>query len=926
MKPKVIIAAFVLMVCFSVLAFSQSRDTGAITGKVTDEEGNALPGVTVTLTSPNLMGVRSVVTDVSGLYRFPALPPGSYQVKAELQGFATVVRENIRLTTTTTLSVELTLRASSLEERVTVIAQAPTVDVKSTETASVTLTNEILRNIPNTNFTADLVNMAPGVNNDAAFGASDGTGISYQMDGVGVGDPEGGTAWVFVDSNIIEEAKIMGIGLPAEYGNFTGVIFNLVTKSGGNEFTGHMEFLFQGKKGDSPAGLWQSDNNGAYLEDFPDMTSPLSKLLDVNFHLGGPIKKDKLWFFAGLQYYRTQDYETGFPEAIDYKQPRGFIKLTSQISPSLSINASVEHDTYTGEYRDGSSINAPEATVNQTSPETVPNFSLTYVLSPKTFFDVKASMFSGYYYLEPRMGRDVNSHYYINDNPALPPGSGNKFYDNATYYYLADRGRYQANASLTHYAEDFIKGNHDFKFGAEIEHSKVRTRYGYTGTNHTYYVDLWDEYYGYAGNYLAYQNEGYDIDSKYTRLEAFAQDSWQVTDRLNVSLGARMTQNWGSVRDRGNVYSTFRIAPRLGFTFDLLGDKSTVLKAHYGQFTEGMFSYFFDRMNTSYSDEVTYLWDPVEGVWNEDFRESHGVWSVADGIKHPYMSQFTIGVERELFKDTSLSLTYINRKWNNMVSAYNTLAVYEPRTVTIDELGKDYTVYELVSGNAYNWVIDNIQKGDPGVTGDPYRKYWGFEVLFNKRFSNRWQMLASYVYSKAYGTIDNTQGSDVGYGVWSTSQSQSQPGDPNYWINADGNSFNDPTHMIKIQASYLLPFDINFNAYFHANTGYAWTTRYRTQYFNQGNITFFAEPRGSHHYPMRKYLDLRLEKIFTLAGKYRLGLIFDVFNVFNTNTVTSWGTRIGYDWYPGDWPSTDGHELYSIVLPRQARVGIRLIF
>ncbi len=96
--------------------------------------------------------------------------------------------------------------------------------------------------------------MAPGVNNDAAYGASDGTGISYQMDGVGVGDPEGGTAWVFVDSNIIEEAKVMGIGLPAEYGNFTGVIFNLVTKSGGNEFSGHMEFLFQGKKGRQPGG------------------------------------------------------------------------------------------------------------------------------------------------------------------------------------------------------------------------------------------------------------------------------------------------------------------------------------------------------------------------------------------------------------------------------------------------------------------------------------------------------------------------------------------------------------------------------------------------------------------------------------------------------------------------------------------------
>ena len=107
------------------LAFSQSRETGAIEGKITDEEGSPLPGVTVTVTSPSLMGVRSAITDAQGKYRFPSLPPWVYTVKAELQGFTTVVQENVRVSTTVRLTVDLVMRPTSLEEEVTVIAKHP---------------------------------------------------------------------------------------------------------------------------------------------------------------------------------------------------------------------------------------------------------------------------------------------------------------------------------------------------------------------------------------------------------------------------------------------------------------------------------------------------------------------------------------------------------------------------------------------------------------------------------------------------------------------------------------------------------------------------------------------------------------------------------------------------------------------------------
>jgi len=919
------------------VALSQSRETGAIRGVVTDEQGAPLPGANVTLMGEKLMRVRTFVTDAQGEFRFPALPPGEYQVKAELQGFGTVVQEKIRVNTTVTLTLEIRLKPGAISEEVTVIANSPTVDVKSTETASVTLTSEILRNIPYNQFTADIVHMAPGVTvDDVAYGAQSGTGIAYSMDGVNVADPEGGTAWVFLDHNIIEEAKVMGIGLPAEYGNFTGVIFNLITKSGGNQFSGHFEVDFQGTKRPDgtavwPGWFWGTANNQDYLEDFADVTPPGLQFVDASAHLGGPIKKDKLWFYAGLQWKQRWRYETGFPETLGYKEPHSFFKLTAQPSGKTNMSASIEVDTYLRTNRDGDIFHAAEATVTQTSPEVVGNFSLTHIFSPKTFFDVKAAAFWGYYYLEPEMGRDVASHFFYNDNPYLPEGSpeasGNKYHYNDNYYYLADRSRIQANASLTHYAEDFIAGDHDFKFGVEVEHSWSRSQYGYTGLNHSYYYDYWGG--GYDGNYLRYEYVGYDFNVKYTRAEAFAQDSWQISKRLNINAGLRFSQFWGTAKDvPGTVFNTNRIAPRIGITFDLLGDKTTVLKGHYGQFTEGMFAGYHMRLSPQWSDYIKYIWNGED--W-EEFGRIEQNWSMDPKIKHPYMDQFTVSLERQLFKNTSLSVSYIWRDWKNIIGVLDNLAAYEEEDFYVAPLDREFSVWNLTSGNDHEFLITNVKEGSNDyVLGKPYRRYRGLEILFNKRFSDGWQLLASYVYSKTTGTIDNSWGDDIGFNT----RDSLILGDPNYWINADGNATFDPTHMIKVQGTYVLPFGINFNAYFRAITGNAWAQRYRSSSsaFDQGRVTFFTEQRGLHHYPMEKTLDIRLEKTFTLANKYKLGIILDVLNVFNDATIQNWGTRVGYDWFLSgtpDYPDYDqaaGHDLYSLPMPRQARVGIRLIF
>jgi hypothetical protein len=948
------------------VAFSQSRETGAITGKAVDEQGSPLPGVNLTLSSEKLMGTRTTVSDATGGFRFPALPSGTYSVKAELAGFGTVVQENVRVTTTATLSLTLTLKPATVEEQVTVIAKSPTVDVKSTETASVTLGNELLRNTPNSQFSSDIVLLAPGVDsNYVAYGAGGERGISYQMDGVGVGDPDGGTAWVFLDYNIIEEAKVMGLGLPAEYGNFTGVIFNIVTKSGGNAFSGHFETIYQ----DHKQGFWGTSNNGAYRTDWPMVTAPVQSLWDINGHLGGPFIKDKLWFFAGAQWYNSKDYPTGFPYAQNYKQPRFFFKLSSQFWAKTNISAAVEYDNYNGTYRDAggdypASPFSPEATTEQIDPEIVLNFNLTHIFSSKTFFDLKAAYFNGYYNLEPMSGdRTISGHNVMEndqyvydpnwtgpaslDDPAhLAPGYR---YLNVYRYAEHPRSRFQANASMTTYAEDFIKGSHDFKFGVEFENSHVRNLYSYTGANHWYYYDVWREgydydgtwYYGYYGNYSANQYVGYNSRTRLTRLEGFAQDSWQLSKRLNLSLGVRLSQAWGSIPGvSGTPYNEFRIAPRLGFTFDLLGDKTTILKGHYGEFTDGVYAGMLDRLNPGWSDKITWYWDPADAYWYEGAREAHGTYVIDPELKHPYMRQYTLGIERELFKDASFSVTYINRTYHNFQGAWNALAAYEPvemaypvwDPVSQSMVDRTYMLYNQTAGlNEAEWhltdakVITDRLNELYDLDLKPYRKYWGLEFLFNKRFSNKWQLLASYIYSQATGTMDNDDAyRDIGWNSFS---------DPNYWVNADGHVTNDATHQIKVQGTYILPMGISFTAYFKGMTGQAWAQRRRSYRgdFDQGRVTFNVEPAGSNYYDMATSLDLRLEKTFVLAAKYRLGLIFDVFNVLNDNAIEEWGNTIEYNWTAdpnaeGYTPSTLGHKLYTMVLPRRARLGLRLIF
>jgi outer membrane receptor protein involved in Fe transport len=881
LKVLCVFAFAALFLCSMV--FAQSKENGAIEGKVTSEN-QPLPGVRVTLSSPNLIGgPQTVVTTDSGKFRFVALPSGAYSLEAKLQGFNTSRKEGIRLSVGTTVTVDFALEVSALEETVTVRSVSPLVDVKDSQTAVTTLTKEELQNIPNTQFVSNIVNMAPGVNNDSAFGASD-NGVQYQIDGVDVSDPELHTAYVFLDYGVVEESKIMGIGAPAEYDGFSGIVFNVVTKSGGNNFSGMFDSWTQLKK-------WNSSNTTD-----PALTPPNRAYYNVHFDLGGPIIKDKLWFFAGAQFYRSEVTVTGFPYPTAYNQPRFFLKLTWQADQKNRLNISLEQDWYQGKYRQASKYTAPEATRKQDSPEFYYNLSLLHVFSDQTFFEAKAAGFLSKYILIPMMGYDIPGHY---DYTTL------MYTVNRSTYYHAFRNRISFNTSVNHHAEEFIKGSHDFKFGLDGEINPTRTEYGFPGKI---------RYYDRNGQpYRAVQYDGYSTKAKNYRVSAFLMDSWALTDKIKINPGIRFNLYRGNLAAVGTVFKPqIGIAPRIGITYDIFGDHSTALKIHYGKYYDNIITTLYTALAPK-PDWIALGYNSATGTWYERYRD---VWlnnyTIDENIRMPYMHQFTVGLEREVVPDLSVGVNYIYRTNKDFIDRVNLTGEFEAMQYTDEFSGKTITVYNQLNPGENQWIITNPKKGlYPIVAFEPSRKYSGVEFVINKRFSNRWQFSAAYVYGKATGNNDNSYGASNNSSLASSSLFT----DPNYQINAEGHLAFDPTHMLKIQGSVILPFDINLGVFFSYISGDTWTPQILVP-LDQADIDVNAEPLGSRRLSAIADVTLRVEKIFRFGKNMKLGALVDIFNVFNRGTVTWVTTEYGPEF----------GQTYSIMAPRALRAGLRFFF
>jgi hypothetical protein len=926
----------VLLLALFALPASAQMLVGSVTGKVTDEQGGALPGVTVTLVGKT--GSKTTTSEANGTYRFQALDPGTYSVQADLAGFSPRKQENVVITVGKQANIDFALKVGARTENVEVLGEAPVVDVASSATTN-QLSQDLLFNMPirQGNTATNLLNFAPGINSQSAYGGDASSANGLLIDGVDTRDPSGGTAWTFYNFNVVEEVSIIGIGAPAEYGAFTGAIVNTITKSGGNRFAGLFDAIW------TKSSLASKNLTSSITSKNPSLGDP-AKILnqtDVTSQLSGPIIKDKLFFFASAQRYHLRQDPTGPRTVRDEVSPRLNFKLTYQPSANDTLTGHLQYDSYNIIGRNG--VTALQATDDLTNQEDAPEYvwltQWRHLFGPKTFTEVKYTGWWGFYDLNPKV---LASNHSDGETGLLSVSQG--------WFYYGDRGRHQVNASVSHFADKW--GKHDLKFGVEVERSKTRDRYGYL--NNTYYYD-------YGGHpYYAY-SYGYDISGRNRRESAYAQDSWHIGDRLTLNPGVRLDHVAGGAPGQDSVYTNTNIAPRLGFAFDLTGDHKTVLKGNYSRYYDGVFNDIYKVATPGYQPRIT--WDmsgcPAYGPNGPtasyrcplNLRNETGVTdpphaTIDPNIKHPRVDEVSLGLERAIGRDVRLAVTGIWRDNKNFIGNVLPQARWTPVTITSASApgfsARPLTFYKWANRSASQGTLlvtnpDGFQyldsNGNVLGTVDANRNYKGLMLVLSKGYSHRWRGQVSYVLSRTEGTISN--GSEATFGPSRFYETPTLS-----LVNADGRAANDRPRELKAMLGIQVPvIEVAFNAYFRSISGATYTafqqlsssqTSFSSYYGSTAGRRPFLEPRGARRLPTENILDLRLEKIFALgASKNRIAVYADITNALNKTLVTDVLRRVPSTTVATGPTSTTPVEFdapAAVIAPRQAILGARWSF
>jgi hypothetical protein len=866
---------FFCMVAFVWLAprVEAQTQTGTVEGKVVDQQGAVLPGVNLTLVGPR--GSQSTVTDTAGLFRFVGVTPGTYALKADLTGFQTEEQPEVIVSLGKTVTAEFSLKVSGVSETVEVTA-ASTVDVKSSATHT-NISQDMLTLTPIYSSTSTgLLNYAPGINNSSAYGAQASYGNALLMDGVDTRDPEGGSAWTFFNQNLIEEIQVGGLGAPAEYGGFTGAIINTVTKSGGNAYSGLFSMRYTNDS------LASSNLSDKLLTANPSLGQAVitKKLTDYTVQVGGPISRDKAFFFASVQRYSSHTDPVGLVANATDISPRLNVKVTLQPSSSNTIVLGTQYDSYNVTGRVGywpSAQATDKQTVEEDAPEWVWNAQWRKVMGTNTFLEAKFTGYTGYYNLDPV---DPSPYTYDADLDQYCCGGGGGLY-------YADRNRNQLQASLTRYADAF--GRHSLKFGAEIERSHVRSQY---------------QPYGPAGFYtLAYSgvpyyrvSYGYDVQGDNRRTSLYAQDQW-TAGRLTVNLGLRLDHVRGySPVLKQTVYEPHAAwGPRVGVAYDLTGKGTTVIRGFYGRYFEGTGSAFYTQATPGIQD-LTYT--PLDSLGNvigpPEVQIPAIVYGISDDIRHPKTDEVNVAWENQLGRSLRFTATGIWRKSSDFINNVINGAQWQPVTLSNALKNTTFTGYRWANSSTTNddFFIRNPEGYDyvgtnGGVIGtaDPHRNYKALMLLLNSSMKRRFGFQVSYVLAKAEGNVDNTGFAAYLQGtVWNSPNTA--------LINSFGELTNSRRHEFKADVTYQVPkVDVFVGALYFGYSGRPYTPF--TQYTNgQLNLPtsarrqIFLEPRGTETNDFYNDVDLRAEKAFRIEG-HRFGIYADITNLFNTATVTT---------------------------------------
>jgi outer membrane receptor protein involved in Fe transport len=889
--------------------------TGGIRGFLRDETGAVLPGVTVEAESPARIGGAAVdTTDSQGMYRFENLPVGIYTVTFTMTGFTTVKREGIRVEVGRTIELDQPMTLSTVQETITVTGEAPVVDAAHAGT-STNFNQELLANAPTSrNQFFDALAYAPAVKSSSVniggtsqfviFG-SDSNQNAFQYDGIDVSAPSFGGPFDWPNFDMMQELQVKAVGATAEQAGFQGGVINLVLKSGSNTFKGSGSFY----------GIWNNlVSNNTPKEEFP---AHVHHRLDYNYSFGGPIQRDRLWFQYISEHIRWVRSAVGVPPDRPDKTRiwRPFIKIDGRLSDT---------DHFSVHYNDcrdwwgygASKTTPPESASVEVGYDPVITTRYTHMFGNATMFEAKAGgVFVRKDYLPVSGNLDVPGRTDLE--------TGLTSVNRVEPTYRDHQNKMNINATLAHTATEFIRGTHEFKFGVQTAPWNTATARGaYIGGTRIY-----DS--GGAPYYAVFQ-EPYATGGRIRTFGGFVQDDWTVNDRVALNLGVRydktladipsLAQLDGKLNPTGKTFPGVAdvmnfndVSPRLGITVKLDRDGKTVAKSFYGRYFGKVIAPMFDSGSPGYPRYDAFFWNPATGRYDIPYYSFDPVASyggVDPNLENQYTDQFFIGLERQIQSDFGVTLSFVMKTQNNFIRLQDVRGVYATRPIvdTFEGRTQTLTVFNRISpGSQSSFQVVNRDDLDAD--------YKTFVAEANKRFSDRWQVLASYQFARnrlfAKGNLGSQNFGNLGlFGQGGYGR------DPNDLINSYGPSSVEAEHSVRTTLTYEAPFGIHVGARYFYDTGRPYG-RIINVPLSQGIRQVLAEPRGTYHMPDQHDVRLRLDKDFRLGGSRRLRFSIDLINLLNDDTPTSLRNNSS---------QRDYGEFLGFVEPRRGQIGIRFEF
>jgi outer membrane receptor protein involved in Fe transport len=877
-----------LLLALSVPAMAQTT-TGRIRGEVSDPDGTALPGAVVTLTSEALMGTRIAVTGETGAYWFTALPPGDYDVKAEMDGFQTRTIDGVRVSVGGVATADFTIHAE-FAEQVTITGEAPLVNVASSS-APATYGADFIKDLPTARNFYDLMAVSPGVSLGAedsdrlvAFG-SNVQSNGWYIDGIETTAPETGTAWVSVNPDMVEEIQVLGVGAPAEFGNMLGAALNVVTKSGSNELGGTANVYWFDDSQVDPS-LDQDDI------EFPEYHQ--KEFWDATATLGGPFKKDRLWFFAAYEYWRDgHSFPGSDPETTPtLYSDRYDLKLSARINDKNLLDLKGYFDDW-GFPAPASVFFAQSALAGEIGTTTAWGLAYQSILTDRTFLETR---YSGWKSNDDYLSQTGS------EQPAFidysPPGGGPTTFSGGVWYpWTYDTSTDQASVTASHFADDFLKGNHDFKFGVQLSQGDAITQVAPSATG-TYYYHYAYDYYGTTYDYY-YRVEGlpYFYGNKQDSWSAFVDDSWQVSDRLTLNLGVRFDHHEGRIPsfDRLDpfgvptgetipgvdpVFTWDNLSPRLGFAYNVGGTGRMVVRGSFGVYYDGNVSGNWNSPAPFAPSLIAYVAPTPDGPFEFAWDFNVGANNVNPDLKTPRTLQYALGFERQLKTAYSFGAMVVYKDTSDLIG-WEILddGVYEELPFTDPFTGTQYTLLNPVE-------FPTVRKGNqPGFTVNPnadeyWQEYFGVVLTFNRRLTDWWSMQASYTYSESKGLIPRY----LSQWQFNPFYSAKDGADPNSFLNTDDLRLQgDRPHMFRVQANFELPRDFRLSTSVNLQSGRPYTRQVRLP--TEGRPLAILEDDLRH--PFQSLVDVGVGRQFVLGGRWKLNLDLQVFNLLNDD-ATDW--------------------------------------